>query len=115
MSIVKVDIDVPVEEFNVEDFIKRASFISDILGVDLGPIAVLESQGGNVHIVARAPEVLPSWVIVAIQFALGSDWYREVYNVRRLMRGQENWNILFDHELVEYYIRTSTPKVINDE
>ena len=110
MSIVKVDIDVPVEEFDVEDFIRRASFISDILGVDLGPIAVLESRHGNVHIVARSPEVLPSWVIVAIQFALGSDWAREIYNVRRLMRDQKNWNILFEHELVEYWIRS--PKVM---
>ena len=113
MSIVKVDIDTPVEEFDIDEFIVRVSFVSDILSVDLGPIAVLESdKSGNTHVVARSPEKLPNWVIVAVQFALGSDWYREVYNVRRLMRGQKNWNILFDHEIVEYWIRSPTPKVI---
>lgn len=70
--------------------------------VGLTPIAVRYDRtrrGWHVVIVFRRQ--FTSGEMVALQLALGSDRYRERYNLRRILCGAEpsNWNLLFESKL----------------
>lgn len=53
------------------------------------------------HVVVGLPRALTDGAIVALQMALGSDIYRETYNLFRVNCGAQvqDWNLLFSEKL----------------
>ena len=102
MAILKIDYDVPFEDFFAWiDYHSRVHFIEDILGIEFISEKRFRSKSGNAHAVLETKVELKPLEILCLQAILGSDWMREAFNLRRIRRGQRNWNILFEHEEVE--------------
>lgn len=87
-------------------FYERKSLVESILGVKLENVRFYRSKGGNHHVRAEIKEKkwMPGYFkldILAIQLLMGSDPTRECFNLRRIWRGQKNWNILFTEGVEE--------------
>ena len=105
MALIKIDIDKPYDSCpDWDEFNKRICFIRKILRINFKSTLNFRSEGGNIHVVIETGENLNDLEICCIQVILGSDWMRETYNLRRIRRGQRNWNILFEHEEVKMYV-----------
>lgn len=55
-----------------------------------------KSSGGNHHVRVWLDKLLSPWEVIILQAVLGSDPIRELFNLRRVNRGQRNWNLLFN-------------------
>lgn len=98
-SIVKLDFDEPFESFGVEALRDKIDFVEMVTHLKPERIDIMQSRHGNTHVKIYFHQCLPDFAVLALQAILGSDWRRETYNFRRIMRGQRNWNILFAREL----------------
>jgi len=109
-SKILVDIDYKYEDKErmvkmVSDFAFKMYFVTDVLGVRFTGIEVYEtSKGIHVYLDAESERPLTPLEIIIIQLALGSDYKRELYNLRRArawLDGEElenNWNTLFKYK-----------------
>jgi hypothetical protein len=109
-SKILVDIDYKYEDKErmvkmVSDFAFKMYFVTDVLGVRFTGIKVYEtSKGIHVYLDAESERPLTPLEIIIIQLALGSDYKRELYNLRRArawLDGEElenNWNTLFKYK-----------------
>jgi hypothetical protein len=110
ISKILVDIDYKYEDKErmvkmVSDFAFKMYFVTDVLGVSFTGIKVYEtSKGIHVYLDAESERPLTPLEIIIIQLALGSDYKRELYNLRRArawLDGEElenNWNTLFKYK-----------------
>jgi hypothetical protein len=80
-------------------------FVTDVLGVRFTGIKVYEtSKGIHVYLDAESERPLTPLEVIIIQLCLGSDYKRELYNLRRArawLDGEElenNWNTLFKYK-----------------
>ena len=96
MALSKVKVDLDCENW-YQLFHSRMYRIHSILGLH-SDTHLYKSKGGHHHAVVEFKERLTDWQILCLQLILGSDPVRECFNFRRLIRGQHNWNILFEHE-----------------
>jgi hypothetical protein len=109
-SKILVDIDYKYEDRErmvkmVSDFAFKMYFVTDVLGVKFTGIKVYETNKGiHVYLDAESERPLTPLEIIVIQLALGSDYKRELYNLRRArawLDGEElenNWNTLFKYK-----------------
>jgi hypothetical protein len=109
-SKILVDIDYKYEDRErmvkmVSDFAFKMYFVTDVLGVKFTEIKVYEtSKGIHVYLDAESERPLTPLEIIVIQLALGSDYKRELYNLRRArawLDGEElenSWNTLFKYK-----------------
>lgn len=109
-SKVLVDIDYKYEDKErmvkmVSDFAFKMYFVTDVLGVRFTGIKVYEtSKGIHIYLDAESERPLTPLEVIIIQLALGSDYKRELYNLRRArawLDGEElenNWNTLFKYK-----------------
>jgi len=107
-----------------EDFAWKMYFVSDSLGLRFTDINVYETNKGlHFYLKAESERPLTPLEIIIIQLALGSDYKREIFNLRRArawLDGEElddGWNTLFRHKykngkLVSYERRTEYSKVL---
>jgi len=105
-----VDIDYKYEDRErmvkmVSDFAFKMYFVTDVLGVKFTGIKVYETNKGiHVYLDAESERPLTPLEIIIIQLTLGSDYRRELYNLRRArawLDGEElenNWNTLFKYK-----------------
>lgn len=97
MTLIKLDIDrLDNILYLVSDLEKRLRFIKKMNVVSLKVEKVCKTKKGY-HIYLRSKDKLSDTEIILIQSALGSDWMRELLNLRRVRNGQtmDSWNILF--------------------
>ena len=68
------------------------------LGVQWSHCEIENSAGMGVHFIYTLKRKYDPSMIVALQFALGSDPWREFMNLSRILGGakEDGWNILFD-------------------
>jgi hypothetical protein len=109
-SRILVDIDYKYEDRErmvkmVSDFAFKMYFVTDVLGVRFTGIKVYEtSKGIHMYLDAESERPLTPLEIIIIQLALGSDYKRELYNLRRArawLDGEElenSWNTLFKYK-----------------
>jgi len=97
-TVIKLDYDVPWDEFDAKKYSNRIEVVKSILGVDLRVFKWEKSKGGNVHVALFSNVWFSDLEVLALQAILGSDWVRECFNLRRIRCGSLNWNILFDGE-----------------
>lgn len=107
-----------------EDFAWKMYFVSESLGLRFADISVYETNKGlHFYLKAESERPLTPLEIIIIQLALGSDYKREVFNLRRArawLNGEEldnSWNTLFKHKykngkLVSCERRTEYSKVL---
>ena len=110
MNRILVDIDYKYEDNDrmvkmVSDFAFKMYFVTDVLGVRFTGIKVYEtSKGVHIYLDYESKRPLTPLEIIIIQLALGSDYKRELYNLRRArawLDGEElesNWNTLFRYK-----------------
>jgi hypothetical protein len=109
-SKILVDIDYKYEDRErmvkmVSDFVFKMYFVTDVLGVRFTGIKVYETNKGiHIYLDAESERPLTPLEIIVIQLCLGSDYKRELYNLRRArawLDGEElenNWNTLFKYK-----------------
>jgi len=109
-SKILVDIDYKYEDKErmvkmVSDFAFKMYFVTDVLGVRFKGIKVYETvKGIHIYLDAESERPLTPLEVIVIQLALGSDYKRELYNLRRArawLDGEElenNWNTLFKYK-----------------
>ncbi len=92
-NLVKLDLDSDLALLN---FVDRFHIINDILSLTPVHVDIDESStAGHSHVRIEFLEPLEPLLACAVQAILGSDPVREAFNLRRIRRGQKNWNILF--------------------
>ena len=91
-KIAKVDID--RKPLDVRDFVWRLVMVEEILGCKIGRIGILETAKGY-HVYVEVIGELDNKDLIIVQLALGSDYIRELYNLRRVKNCVRNWNVLF--------------------
>ena len=93
--VLKVDIDQPYSDFNIQEFLIKLDKLEVITGITTKGQIAKPSKNGNTHIrVHMTKELLPLEKLF-LQCWLGDDRLRCLFNFRRIRRGQLNWNILF--------------------
>lgn len=92
MRQLKLDYD---EEDWLQLFDRRRSMVEGILKIEIKNVRIYRSKNGNMHVRAWVPDV-PDLALCALQAILGSDPARECFNLRRILKGVKNWNVLFN-------------------
>ena len=93
-TILKIDID--TKPFNRKLFDKKLICLGKELQATKLEIALRSTHKGTHIIVIMWGANLSAELTTAAQLFLGSDPYRELYNIGRLYRQEfENWNVLF--------------------
>ncbi len=108
MTLIKLDIDrLDNILYLVSDLEKRLRFIKKMKVVSLKVEKVCKTKKGY-HIYLRSKDKLSDTEVILLQSALGSDWMRELLNLRRVRNGQnmDSWNILFT---------SKTKKIVNGQ
>lgn len=91
MNELKLDYD---GELDLERLASRMSFVEYVMQIEFEDMKVYRTARGW-HVYASYSENIPDHQAVCIQALLGSDWVRELYNLRRVSNGVSGWNILF--------------------
>jgi len=92
MATLKLDYDMD-NWFNV--YCEGLRVIKEILCFHVMEEQIFISKSGNHHVRLEIREELSCSEVVAVQQIMGSDSLRGAFNLRRIRRGQYNWNILF--------------------
>lgn len=90
-SAVKLDID---ERITPTEMARRVDQLSSILGMYFYPAKIARTHKG-MHFYFYPSKVLNDFETICVQLILGSDANRETFNLRRVRRGNSNWNVLF--------------------
>lgn len=93
-SIVKLDYDME-KRLALNKFENGLEDLMEIVGLTWKGDTWDKSKSGHWHVKMTLKEDLEPLEILAVQLIMGSDPVREAYNLRRIRRGQRNWNILF--------------------
>lgn len=101
MRRLRLDFDEPVEKYRPSRFSERLAIVSRVLSLDITGVNYFRSGGGNVHVEVMVGDDLPDLAVVCIQLLLGSDAWRELKNLRRVLGGRRQWNILHEDVLLE--------------
>jgi len=80
---------------------ERLAIVSNLLGLGISGVSYFRSGGGNVHVEIGLVDELPDLAVICLQLLLGSDSWRELKNLRRVLDGRRQWNILHGGELLE--------------
>ena len=88
-----------------EDFAVKMYYTSKILGLEFTDMEVYETaKGFHIYLDAESKRPLTPVEIIIIQLALGSDYKRELFNLRRArvwLDGEDldpNWNVLYKYK-----------------
>lgn len=97
MTEIKLDID---EKLNLAELVEKLEQRMYFIRKEVAPHLVLVkicSTTKGYHIYLNTGDKRSDYEVILIQALLGSDWRREIFNYRRVRRGQtmQNWNILF--------------------
>lgn len=92
MKEVKVDID--YKPIDYDELVWRIGMIEEILDVRIENVELYETNKGY-HVYADVEGDLDDKDLIIVQLALGSDYLRELYNLRRVKGGAKRWNVLF--------------------
>ena len=94
----KVDID--YKPLDLDKLAWRMETVCEVLEVELESIRIMETgKGYHIHGVILGD--VDDKDVIIIQMALGSDYLRELYNLRRVRNGIKNWNVLFSSKYKE--------------
>ncbi len=105
-----VDIDFkPLTDYGfiklLDDFAWKMYFVSDILKLTFTDLEVYETaKGWHIYLTCTSEKPLTPLEIIIIQLALGSDYKRELFNLRRArawLEGEEldeGWNVLYRYK-----------------
>lgn len=92
-STLKIDHD--NDHITDDDFISRLKAILPLYGVRSCEIRAFATVRGR-HIYVDLDRKIPDLEIVLLQTLLGSDPYREIFNLERVRENQiKDWNVLF--------------------
>jgi len=92
-SLIKLDYDMSIDVASLI-FVSGVRKVQEIVGLTIEDFEATKSRD-NWHVRVKIKEDLMPLEILAIQLIMGSDHIREAFNLRRIRRGQKNWNILF--------------------
>lgn len=89
-SLILLDIDSPKLD------LKRIEFVLSQLEAHIYDAKIFKSPSGQGwHVYLQFIDSVSDTSIILFQVLLGSDYKREVMNLKRVMRGDKNWNKLF--------------------
>ena len=118
VTILNIDIDEPLTNSLIRDFMVKAKRVAGILGLEFRNISFyVSSKSCLTHISINAVynrtgrfkgKKLSSKDTIIVQGALGDDHIRMTYNLRRALRNQKNWNILGKHTFVYGFSKMPT-------
>jgi hypothetical protein len=99
MTVIKLDLDfqyndIPAVRRTIERLEPKLRYVMDCYNITTFTGSVSATARGY-HVYLRTTSNISDYDIVAIQFFLGSDVWREFFNWQRVRMGTKNWNVLF--------------------